>query len=120
MTGAVLGLSSSYLKPAVKDVVWPFRLTTTSTGPAIVLAGVFAAMTSAPRTVTSVAGRPPIEMVAPAAKPVPRMVISVPPVAGPAVGLTDWIASAAGTGPGFVGELQLRAAAASAAAANRA
>ncbi len=60
-----------------------------STAPAMVLAGVFAVIVSAPRTATSVAGRPPIVTVAPVAKPDPRIVNSVPPVAGPVPGLTD-------------------------------
>ena len=46
-------------------------------------------------------------MVAPAAKPAPRIVTSVPPAAGPALGATEWIASSTTTGPGFVGELQV-------------
>ena len=55
----------------------------------MVLAGVFAEIVSAARTVTSVAGRPPIVTAAPAAKPDPRIVNSVPPAAGPVPGVTD-------------------------------
>ena len=80
---------TSYLNPPARVPVRPFSRTEMSTAPAIVLAGVFAVMVSAPRTATSVAGRPPIVTAAPAAKPDPRIVNSVPPAAGPMLGLTD-------------------------------
>src|SRR5687767_812212 len=103
MTGEVFGPNVSYLNPPVSTAVRPFSVTTTSTGPAIGLAGVLAAIVSAPRTLTSVAGLPPTDIMAPVAKATPRIVISVPPLAGPVAGATELIARSV-TGPGLVGE----------------
>src|SRR2546422_1170317 len=57
-------------------------------------AGVVALICVALTTLTPVAADPPTVAVAPAAKPVPVIVIGVPPAVGPEVGLT------AGTGGG--------------------
>src|SRR5688500_6477883 len=119
MTGVVFGPSGSYLKPPVRTAVRPFNVTTTSTGPAMGLTGVRAAIVTAPRTATSVAGLPPTDTVAPVAKAAPRIVNSVAPLAGPALGVTDVILNSA-TGPGSVGESQAAETTAIAAVAARA
>ena len=63
MTGAVFGAVGSYLNPPVSAAVRPFSVTTTSTGPAMVLAGVFAVTVSLPRTRHVGCGLPPTDMV---------------------------------------------------------
>ena len=65
----------------------PLTVTTTSAGPAG-CAGVVALICVALTTLTPVAADPPTVAVAPAAKPVPVIVIGVPPAVGPDVGLT--------------------------------
>src|SRR2546425_480044 len=66
---------------------WPFTVTITSATPAA-CAGVVALICVALTTVTPVAGVPPTVTVAVASKPVPVIVIAVPPANGPEVGLT--------------------------------
>src|SRR5687768_15910178 len=106
MTGGVFW-TTSYRKPFGRVTVRPFSVTAISTAPAVALAGVFAVIVSVARTVTSDAARPPTITTVPAPKPPPRIVTSVPPVAGPALGVTVWMTRSTTTGPGFVGELQL-------------
>src|SRR3989442_4532588 len=66
---------------------WPFTVTITSATPAA-CAGVVALICVALTTVTPVASVPPTVTVAVASKPVPVIVIAVPPANGPEVGLT--------------------------------
>src|SRR5215207_8254301 len=53
-------------------------------------------------TITPVAALPPTVTVAPAANPVPEIVIEVPPAAGPDVGLTPVTVGAVGAGAVYV------------------
>ena len=119
MTGAVF-VTTSYLNAPGSVPVRPFAVALMSTEPATELTGVFAVMVLLPCTFTSVAARPPMVTAVPAANPVPRIVTSVPPVAGPALGLTDCMTRSTTIGGGLVGELHVLARTASAAVASRA
>jgi len=87
------------LKRPVRIAVAPPEVTLTSTGPGLGSGAVVAEMTVEPRTLTSVAGRPPIMTVASAAKPVPLIVTGVPPVVLPACGVMAATESLVGAGP---------------------
>jgi hypothetical protein len=87
------------LKRPVRIAVALPEVTLTSAGPALGSGAVVAEMTVVPRTLTLVAGRPPIMTVASAAKPVPLIVTGVPPVVLPACGVMPVTESLVGAGP---------------------
>lgn len=90
----------TYVKAEALVAVWPWLVTLTATAPAA-WAGVVALMLVALLTVTAVAAVPPTETVEPAKKLVPLMVMRVPPVLGPLVGLTAVIVGAGWAVPPF-------------------
>src|SRR2546427_11537977 len=73
--------------PGFAALACPATVTITSAAPAA-CAGVVALSWVALTTLTPVAAAPPTVTVALASKPVPVIVIAVPPAAGPEVGLT--------------------------------
>jgi len=78
------------VNPFVSVAVPPAAVTLTVALPAVP-PGVFAVIVVALTTTTLVAPMPPTVTLAPARKFVPVMTIAVPPVVGPALGLTDEI-----------------------------
>jgi hypothetical protein len=61
-------------------------------------AGVFAVIELLLTTLTFVAATPPTNTVAPALKPVPEILIDVPPLVGPLLGFTELTVGAGGGG----------------------
>nr|WP_256972820.1 hypothetical protein [Saccharibacillus sp. O23] len=93
LTLAIIG-AAVYVKAPLAVAVPPAVVTLTPTAPAVP-AGVVAVICVEESTVIAVAAFPPIVIVDPAVNPVPVIVIVVPPVSGPDVGLTLAIVGAA-------------------------
>jgi hypothetical protein len=96
------GADPLYVKTPVILAVCPSGLATTrSTLPAL-RAGAVAVIDVALETATAVAAVVPNDTVAPATKPAPVIVTTVPPVSGPDVGATDAIDGGGTTGTSYV------------------
>src|ERR1700686_2568819 len=81
-------LLEAYVNPFTRDAVAEFTVTPTVTAPALP-DGVTAVIMVLLATTTSVAATPPKVTVAPAAKFIPVMVATVPPLVAPELGNTD-------------------------------
>ena len=78
------------------ELVPPRVVTVTSKRPATLVGGVTAVICVADTTVTDCSGSVPIFAVAPLIKPVPVIVIGVPPCVVPVAGVTDVTVGVAG------------------------
>jgi hypothetical protein len=99
MTGAWFAPDgATNVNPRVRVAVRPPDVTTTSTAPAALDAGVVAVIAWLPWTATTDAAIPPIVTVAPLENPLPVMDTAVPPFVLPALGEIAEIDSPVGVG----------------------